>query len=230
MKVGFDIISDLYLTPEESFNWEGKATSLYCVIAGNISNDLRTIKQTLLHLGKFYQGVFYCLGSLEYETAEDFSSRLREITRLCAPIKNVALLHHHVVIIDSVAVLGINGWYGSKQSDNLLVDAQIEISRHEDIAYLDSSLKRLQKHLDVNRILLVSNSVPSIELFFGQEPEFTKSQIPINVSLVADTEHKVTHWAYGSYDKTVDTTINNINYVNNGYFKRKPYWAKRIEI
>ena len=51
--IGFDLISDLNLSPEDSFNWEGKATSLYCIIAGNISEDLRTIKQTLSHLSKF---------------------------------------------------------------------------------------------------------------------------------------------------------------------------------
>ena len=62
MTIGFDVISDLFLTPEESFNWEGKATSLYCVIAGNISNDVKVITQTLRHLSRFYQGIFYIDG------------------------------------------------------------------------------------------------------------------------------------------------------------------------
>lgn len=62
MKIGFDVISDLNLGPDEQFSWEGKATSLYCIIAGNISNDLRTIHQILLHLSHFYQGVFYTAG------------------------------------------------------------------------------------------------------------------------------------------------------------------------
>lgn len=230
MTIGFDVISDLYLTPDDSFNWEGKATSLYCIVAGNISNDLRTIRQTLTHLGKFYQGVFYCLGSLEYDGVENLHSRTEELNRICATTKNVVLLHQHVVIIDSVAILGINGWYGNKQTDDLILGAQIEIFRHDDIGYLNNSLGRLQKHLDVNKILLVSNSVPGPELFFGQEPEFSRHQLPINVALPADTERKVSHWVYGTYDKTVDTVVDGINYVNNGYFKRKPYWAKRVEV
>ena len=73
--IGFDLISDLNLYPEDSFNWEGKATSLYCIIAGNISEDLRTIKQTLSHLSKFYQGIFYTLGSLEYHNTSDIVKR-----------------------------------------------------------------------------------------------------------------------------------------------------------
>jgi hypothetical protein len=81
--IGFDLISDLNLSPEDSFNWEGKATSLYCIIAGNISEDLRTIKQTLLHLSKFYQGIFYTLGSLEYHHTIDVHKRTEEIHKIC---------------------------------------------------------------------------------------------------------------------------------------------------
>ena len=91
MKIGFDIISDLYLHPDENFNWEGKATSLYCLIPGNISNDLRTIRQTLSHLGRFYQGVFYSPGSLEYEDCLDVDARTIELTKICNTIRNAAL-------------------------------------------------------------------------------------------------------------------------------------------
>jgi hypothetical protein len=230
MKIGFDVISDLYLSPDENFNWEGKATSLYCVIPGNISNDLRTIRQTLAHLGRFYQGVFYCPGSLEYEDCIDIELRTQEITKVCNTIKNTALLHQHVVIVDSVAVLGVNGWYGNTQPADLITEAKIETHRHEDIIYLKNSIDRLQRHLDVRKILLVTNSVPGPELYFGQEPKHAECQIPINIALEADTENKVSHWTFGTYDKTVDVTLNNINYVNNSYYKRKPYWAKRIEV
>ena len=35
--IGFDVISDLNLKRNDSFNWENKATSLYCILSGNIS-------------------------------------------------------------------------------------------------------------------------------------------------------------------------------------------------
>jgi hypothetical protein len=47
---------------------------------------------------------------------------------------------------------------------------------------------------------------------------------------MADTEHKVSNWAFGTYKKNVDTVINDINYVTNPYYKLNPYWAKRISI
>jgi hypothetical protein len=228
--IGFDLISDLNLSPDDSFNWEGKATSLYCIIAGNISEDLRTIKQTLSHLSKFYQGIFYTLGSLEYHNSPDIHKRTEEIHKACRNVRNLALMHHHVVIVDGIAVIGANGWYGNTIVGDEEVDAILEVNRNEDILYLKNTIERLQKHLDVKKIIVVSNSVPSIDLYFGEHPDSLDTQLNLGIALLADTETKVSHWAYGTYGKVVDININNINYINNSSFKRNPYWAKRIEI
>jgi len=228
--IGFDLISDLNLSPEDSFNWEGKATSLYCIIAGNISEDLRTIKQTLSHLSKFYQGIFYTLGSLEYHNSPDIHKRTEEIHKACRNIQNLALMHHHVVIVDGIAIIGANGWYGDTIIGDEEVHAMLEVNRNEDILYLKNTIERLQKHLDVKKIMVVSNSVPSIDLYFGEHPNSLDTQLNLGIALLADTETKVSHWAYGTYEKVVDTSINNINYINNSCFKRNPYWSKRIEI
>jgi hypothetical protein len=227
--IGFDLISDLNLSPEDNFNWEGKATSLYCIIAGNISEDLYTIKQTLSHLSKFYQGIFYTLGSLEYHNTSDVVKRTNEIRKACHSIRNLAIMHHHVVVVDGIAVLGANGWYGNTAHDEKTASI-IEVHRNEDILYLKNTIERLQKHLDVKHIVIVSNSVPGIDLYFGEHPETVDIQLNLNIALIADTENKVSHWLYGTYGKVVDTNINDINYINNSSFKRNPYWAKRVEI
>ena len=227
--IGFDLISDLNLSPEDNFNWEGKATSLYCIIAGNISTDLHTIKQTLSHLSKFYQGIFYTLGSLEYNNTSDVIKRTKEIYKTCNSIGNLAIMHHHVVVVDGIAVLGVNGWYGNTTYDEENASI-IEVYRNEDILYVKNTLERLQKHLDVKNIVIVSNSVPGIDLYFGEHPDTVDTQLNLNIALLADTENKVSHWLYGTYGKVVDTNINDINYINNGSFKRNPYWAKRITI
>ena len=229
MKIGFDVISDLNLSPDETFNWEGKATSLYCVIAGNLSSDLRTIHQTLSHLSKFYQGVFYIAGTLEFKENPNTTQRVAEIYRLCKGIQNVAFLHNHVVIIDGIAIVGVNGW-AEKYPDNILLDIHSEINQQDDLSYLRTTVEKLQLHLDVRSIFIVSHGVPSTELFFGEEPKWYKERPQLVSSLETDSEHKVKHWAFGSYNKEVDTTINGINYINNSYYKRKPYWAKRIDI
>ena len=230
MKIGFDVISDLNLKPNELLSWEGKATSLYCIIAGNISNDLRTIHKILLHLSHFYQGVFYTAGTLEYEGTSDISTRTNELLTVCKSIRNVAYLHNHVVIIDGIAIVGSNGWFNDQDAYPLLTLDAIENERYQDVSYLSNAIEKLQLHLDVKKIIIVSHSAPSHELLFGEEPDLIYSIPPLKLSLIKDLESKVTHWVYGNYDKTVDVVINGINYVNNSYYKRNPYWAKRIEI
>jgi hypothetical protein len=78
--------------------------------------------------------------------------------------------------------------------------------------------------------MIVSHSVPGENLYFGEEPKEIESHLPLDLVLPSDTEKKISHWVYGTYGKVVDTTINGINYLNNSYYKRKPYWAKRVEI
>jgi hypothetical protein len=229
MKIGFDVISDLNLSPEESFNWEGKSTSLYCIIAGNVSSDIRTVAQTLLHLSKLYQGVFYIPGHLEYQHISSISGRTDQIAKLCKSIKNVALLHNHVVIIDGVALLGANCWYNIPDNSDPIFNIEKHNHKQEDLVYLGNSLRQLQLHLDVRKIVLVTNSVPGPDLFFGEETKLEDPFIPQMV-LVKDSEHKVSHWVYGTYPKEVDTVLNGINYINNSYLKKTPYWAKRIEV
>jgi hypothetical protein len=230
MKIGFDVISDLYLSPEDSFNWENKATSLYCVIAGNVSSDVRTIVQTLAHLSRFYQGIFYIPGYLEYEDTLDVQSKTREIVNICNKIKNVAVLQNRIVIIDGVAILGCNGWYGNATSEDPDFETELITEKYNDLMYLKNGIEKLQRHLDVKKIIIVTNSVPSKKFYFGEEPESAEDEISPNMVLSVDKESKVTHWAFGTYKKIVDTTIDSINYVNNPYLKLNPYWAKRIEI
>lgn len=230
MTVGFDVLSDLNLTPDENFNWENKATSLYCIIAGNISDDLRTIHQTLLHLSKFYQGIFYIPGSLELKDIDRIPNRLEDLYKICSSVRTVALLHNHVVVVDGTAIMGATCWYGNTPDQDAYTELKKDTYRYEDISYMSMTLERLQLHLDVKKVIIVTHAVPSEELFFGELPNNIKDQMPAMGILNRDSENKVTHWVFGSYNKTVDTTIDNINYINNSYYKRKPYWAKRIDV
>jgi len=192
---------------------------------------LRVIHQTLVHLSEFYQGVFYMPGSLEHDSMHLVKNRYTELVELCRPLKKVACLYRYVVIINGVAVLGANGWYGNK---NDLTDSLEKLHLHsqqvEDVNYLGASLERLQLHLDVKKIVVVTHCTPSPGLFFGEEPNDLADQIPLTQTLGSDTEHKVCNWIYGSFNKTVDTTIDNVTYINNSSYHREPYWAKRFEV
>jgi predicted phosphohydrolase len=231
MKIGFDIISDLNLDPDDEFEWEDKATSLYLIIAGNISSDIRVIHQTLLHLTKFYQGVFYIPGSLEYESMHFYKHRNDEIRKICKSLKKVALLERHVVVINNVAILGATGWFGNRTDSGDEIEKLYKHAQNiEDVEYLRSSVEKLQLHVDIKNIVLVTHSVPGLDLFFGELPTNIGEEFQLQECLDPDSENKITHWIYGSYNKIVDTNIDSIHYVNNSSNKTSPYWAKRIEV
>lgn len=227
--IGFDIIGELFVNPNDSFNWENKATSLYCIVTGNVSSDLRTLLQVLAHLSKYYQAVFYVPGILEYETADNILDRANEIAQICSRIPNVVLLHQSVIVIDGIAVMGVNGW-SDAGSLSTVPDMVRTAARYEDTKYLSATLEKLQRHLDVKKIIIVSNAVPKEDLYFGEEPPAVYDQIPLTSTLHVDTEKKVKHWVFGTYTKSVDTAIDDIQYLNNPYLGKNPYWPKRLTV
>ena len=116
MIFAFDIISDLNLSEGEPFDWVNKPTSLYCVIAGNITNDLHTLYRVIKHLSLLYQGVFYIDGSLENSQLQEKDRVISEIGKMFSGIKNAVYLHNNVVVIEGVAIVGVNGYYGNTYS------------------------------------------------------------------------------------------------------------------
>ena len=227
MEIGFDLIGDLNLDPEDSFNWEGKATSLYCLVAGNVSEDLRTVLQTLTHLSKFYQGIFYVPGLLEYKTGASHETRTKEISILVKKLPKVALLYHHVVIIDGVAILGTNGWSADDPDD---IDMNLIKSRLDDIAYLNKSVAKLQTHGDVKNILILTACIPRKQLYFGKVPQHVDDHIYPDYCFQSDTEMKITHWAFGGTDTNINTVYQGVTYMNNPYRKKAPYWPSRLSV
>lgn len=229
MEIGFDVISDLCLSPNDSFKWTNKATSLYCIVAGNISSDTRTIIQTLGHLAKYYQGVFYIPGKLEYKGFDDVEMRTEELVAICDHLDSVEILYHNVVMIDGVAVVGANGW-GSLSEDYDLTNIQMLHEREDDLLYLHKTIERLQVHLDVKKIIVATSAVPRKDLYFGQLPEHIETMPALSSCAQYDTEKKLSHWIFGTYENIVDITVNDVNYINNAYFKSRNYWAKRVTV
>jgi len=229
MQIGFDIISDLTLTKEDTFTWDGKPTSLYCAIAGNISTDKSVVQSVLSHLSKLYHGVFFIDGSLEHESLEDHQKKVNDLTRMCKLFKNVVYLHNNVVIVDGVALVGSNGWYGNYVPKDAIDNIRLEILYQEDLSYVSSTIEKLQLHVDVKKIVMVTNSVPEKDLYYGELPLELDEVGPTDV-LSFDTEGKVSHWVFGSYEKDVDTMKSGVHYINNSSHRKNPYWAKRIVI
>ena len=97
MVVGFDIISDLELSYKHKLDWEGKPTSLFCIVAGNITKDFKVLEETLEHLSAQYHGVFFIDGSNEIGSLVLQASKIDQISKLASRIKNVVYLTCYII-------------------------------------------------------------------------------------------------------------------------------------
>lgn len=224
-----DLISDLNLTHADELNWEGKPTSLFCVIAGGLSSDLTVIKNSLDHLSSYYRGIMYIDGSLEHTDLSDYDDRVELLREICRPMNNVVYMHNHVVILNSVAFVACNGWFHNKPHIDKVQDAiKVENLRFEDVGYLTKTMRTLQVHGEAQKIVLITSSVPSETLLYTRnEPQ---ADLEPGMALLMDTENKTNVWMFGGSDLQVDTQNTAIRYVNNPYVPGQPYWPKHIMV
>ena len=244
MSLAFDLISDLHLeTWTGEFDWTGQPTSPVCVVAGDISSDPRIVRNCLKHLSNCYAAVFYIDGNDEHryrfhELGQSYQELARSINRL----NRVTYLQDNVVVIDGVAVIGTNGWWGYDLDESIdrdhckqhmvdwynkiMPDREInpeelsDLSRR-DVAYLVNSVQRLQTHNDVKKIVIVTHTVPGANLIKHDINLSGTTQFNhmgnrlMHLVHTNDTEKKISHWCFGHYHGSVDQTINGIRFVNN---------------
>jgi predicted phosphodiesterase len=260
MSLAFDLISDLHIDTWGDFNWEGQATSPVCVVAGDIARDRDIVTRSLRHLGKVYQAVFYIDGNEEHNNyLEDLGASYTDLVRRIKRIPNVVYLQDNVVVVDGVAILGTNGWFGydfdlgidADQVDQwiqerykLSANATKSIARMSttDSSYMIASVQRLQKHNDVKKIVMVTHTVPDpaliahdIDLEGTMKFNIMGNRLMMQ-AMAQDTENKIHTWCFGHYHGSVDQTRSGIRFVNNcrgrngTMYSQHVYHPKRIVI
>jgi predicted phosphodiesterase len=260
MQFNFDLISDLHIETWNSFDWSGQATSPYCVVAGDVARDRETLRETLQHLGKCYQSVFYIDGNDEHRyTLDNLGESYRFLDRTLDNIKNVIYLQDNVIIINGVAILATNGWWSYdmdpeidyEQSQQWYQD-RMQVSSgtadaitglaFNDATYMLNSVKKLQTHQDVRAIVVVTHTVPAPwivnhDIDLVDTWRFNCMGNPHLQSLLnEDTENKIHTWCFGHYHKSVDRVHNGIRYVNNcrgrgdTEWSQPAYYPRRISV
>lgn len=244
MTMSFDLISDLHLeTWDDQLNFTGQATSPVCVVAGDIARDHTIVRSFLKHLSTCYAAVFYVDGNDEHRyQLNDLGNSYKMLDKTIRRIPRVTYLQDNVVVIDGVAILGTNGWWGFDLNESLdiesskqwmkdtyerrvpevVIDAQsIQDASRTDAAYLVSSIQRLQTHQDVKKIVVVTHTVPRAELIEhdidleGSYHFNCMGNRLMQLVQTNDTENKLHTWCFGHYHGSIDRTINGIRYVNN---------------
>jgi predicted phosphohydrolase len=240
MSISFDLISDLHVdTWSDKFDWTGCATSAYCIVAGDVSRDRQQLIEVLTHLGQCYQAVFYIDGNDEHvENLQYLNASYATLARQIQKIPNVVYLQDNVVVVDGVAVVGTNGWWGydfdlsinpvsaadwwqeKTQASASTVKAVRRMST-TDATYLVSSVRRLQSHQDVKKIVVVTHTVPLSELIEhdidleGTMRFNCMGNAYMDQVLIADHADKIHTWCFGHYHGAVDQIRQGVRFVNN---------------
>lgn len=252
MQFAFDLISDLHAETWDSFDWTGQPTSPIAVIAGDIARDRKRVIEILTHLGQCYQAVFYIDGNEEHKNyRDDITTSYQNLVRQLANIPNVVYLQDNVVVIDGVAILGTNGWFGfdfdpaidatevmawCHETYHTPMDAVLRIQNYavNDAAYMVKSIKRLQTHQDIRRIVVVSHTVPDPQLI-AHDLELAGT-FKFNVmgnrymmqALGVDTENKIHTWCFGHYHGSVDQIHSGVRFVNNCRGRGDTHWKQHV--
>jgi hypothetical protein len=260
MQFSFDLISDLHVETWHNFDWHGQATSPFCVVAGDIAKDRTVVLDTLRHLSQCYRMVFYIDGNDEHKYyMANLGESYRDLSRDIEKIENVVYLQENVVVLDGVAILATNGWWGfdfdpeidSEQTrlwwaQQLKYDGgdaqSVEDLSRTDAAYLIRSVQRLQRHSDVRKIVIVTHTVPRRDLINhdisldGSYKFNCMGNSLMDLVRHQDTECKIHTWCFGHYHNSVDRVIDDIHYINNcrgrgdTEYKAPVYFPKRIEV
>jgi predicted phosphodiesterase len=239
MQFAFDLISDLHIETWGAFDWSGQATSTVCVVAGDVCRDRSLLLKTLRHLGTCYQAVFYIDGNDEHtDHMNRLDSEYQQLSQQIEHIPNVVYLQDNVVVIDGVAIVGTSGWWAFDFDQNIssTESADWYAARHSlspqvtktisqlaigDALYMSASVKRLQTHRDVKKIIMVTHTVPDPALvshdidLVGTPRMNTTGNRHMLQALELDTEKKIHTWCFGHYHGSVDQIRNGVRFVNN---------------
>lgn len=259
MTLAFDLISDLHVESWDSFDWSGQATSPICVIAGDIARDPTRFRDTVEHISKNYQVTMVIDGNEEHKYNWDgLTSNTDDMQELLKDIPKVVYLHNNVVILNGVAFLGTNGWWSwdfdpsidesqcfswfcSSYHCNSTVPHLIKGLSRMEVQYLTNSIAQLQTHPEVKRIVIVTHTVPAVDLIEHDASLSGSYRIngmgtSMRSALEADTQNKVRHWCMGHYHGSIDQIWDGVRYVNNPrgrgdtVWRQVAYYPKRIEV
>lgn len=252
MSFAFDLISDIHAETWPDFDWTGRPTSPYCVVAGDLARDRDTVINMLRHLGTCYQAVFYVDGNDEHRYYyKDLNVSYAELAHRIKRIPNVVFLQDNVVVVDGVAIVGTNGWWtyeldpliDAEQTslwfqDQCKVDARVAKTTGRlaktDATYMTTSIKRLQTHADVRKIVCVTHTVPNSSLIahdieLADTLRFnTMGNGLMMQALSADTQKKIHTWCFGHYHGSVDQIHQGVRFVNNCRGRGDTEWRQYV--
>ena len=256
MKIHFDLISDLHVDSwNEEFSWEGKATSPYAVVIGDVTRERSNLHPVLKEISKHYLMTMFVDGNDEHRwTLEDLKTSYETLKEDIGKIDNFIFLQDDSLVIDNVAFVGTNGWcsfdFGIGDSGQAYTDCkqwtqetykismyatqQIEAMAMSDAGFLCRTIKKLQTHPDIRKIVLITHYVPDARLL-KHDIHLTDTHMLgitgnsyLTRCLEEDLEKKIDTWCFGHYHSDIEQHLNGIRFLNNCRGRGGTSWSKPV--
>lgn len=239
----FDLISDLHIdrwNKEEQIDFNGLGTSLTCVVAGDVSQDLTVTRDFLYKLAdSAYQAVIFIDGNHEHKpTYTDINANCEWIEKELGKKSNITYLWDSTCVFGSTAFIGANGWWtydyleplvsrldcmdGFCYRENFPNSTAIEIwdAAIENSEFLCNIVTEFNKSDIINEIVMVTHTLPRKDLF---EPASTMTVADLGKMYNStiedvfkhDTGKKISTWCFGHYHSAaIDKTMDGVRYVS----------------
>lgn len=241
--MNFDLVSDLHIDQwpsDQKLNFKGIGTSLTCIVAGDVSQDLQKTREFLYQLADNYSQVIFVDGNHEHKA--DYS----KISEHCdwleyqlSKKQNIMYLWDSSAIVGSTAIIGTNGWWsfdyleptisrldqinGFCELEGYHTSTAIKIwdEAVENSEFLYNVVSDFNKVDAIKDIVIVTHTVPRKELIkpMIHHPMYSLPKLynsHLQEVLYADVNQKINTWCFGHYhDIAWDETIEGIRYVSN---------------
>ncbi len=239
----FDLVSDLHLDlwDENTKDWKGIGTSLCCVVAGDVSRNPKLTVSFLKHLCEAYSHVIFVDGNHEhYRHYHDLETNEYAIEDALANNSNFHYLADSSLVVDGTAFVGTNGWWtfdfpeiagvGNKieamdafcAKENYAMRDAINVwtAAQEHAEFLGEVVMNLQDNDDIHEIVIVTHTVPRIDLIPISPGSNLVDWAKIGNSsmqevLNYDIEGKISTWCFGHYHPYhCDIMLDGVRYVS----------------
>lgn len=238
----FDLLSDLHLDlwQDNIKDWKGIGTSLTCVVAGDVSKDIRLTISFLKHLSQCYQHVMFVDGNHEhYRSYGDIQQRTIELEECLTGIKNLTFLADSAFVIDETAFIGANGWWSfdfpetngvagrmecmeafcAKENYPMRDAINIWTTAQEQADFLCDVVGSMQEEDHVQEIIVITHTLPRHDLIVPARDDLVDWSKSGNSAMRQVLDHdpngKISTWCFGHlHNNHIDMRRDGIRYIS----------------
>jgi hypothetical protein len=238
----FDLISDLHLDQwldNQQVSFNGIGTSLNCIVAGDVSSNIKTTRDFLYQLSNHYKQVIFVDGNQEHQI--DYSNIIENCEWLEQELSeksNITYLWDSTAVFGSTAIVGSNGWWTFDYCEPLLsrfeqieefckmddstqsTAVSIWDEAVENSEFLTNVITEFNKIDIIKDIVIITHTLPRKDLItptsFMNTGDLTKLyNSTLEDVLKADVNKKITTWCFGHYhSEACDKIIDEVRYIS----------------